>query len=386
MTRPRTSFALRASLLLVLGGSFTLGTLRSVLGEDPAPPGLDPAQTLGPDTQQSEQQGCIKCHEPHYAAWRKSTHAGSLAMPREPLARSLRRALRRQADGFRPNTSPLCMSCHFTVIESKGELKAAYGVSCESCHGAGGAHVALHSDKQADYATRMQAATDAGMIRPTSLYRLAENCYQCHMLAKDVNRAEGEPTLEELVNLEVEVKEKGQESTVHHPAGTLEFDLLTYSQGEVRHNFNDGKPNPPSAYRHALYVVGKLLDLEFSLRALARATDAEGTYYTSIRSRLEGERGAPAALRAVRGVLPDDLPLAQTIDGCLEALGTTDLGVEKHDATLAAAEKVRELAQQAFPERSPEELAEFEAKLAAVPGLTALLPTEVKGEADGGGK
>ena len=54
---------------------------------------------------------------------------------------------------------------------------------------------------------------------------------------------------------------------------------MSWSQGEVRHNFNrtDNAHNAMSSAENirVLYVVGKALDLEYGLRGLARATEVK---------------------------------------------------------------------------------------------------------------
>ena len=90
------------------------------------------------------------------------------------------------------------------------------------------------------------------MIRPSSLYRLAKNCYSCHVVPQ-----------EDLVN-------KGG-----HPAGSA-FELVSWSQGEVRHNtwHSKGKENVPAsaARKRMLYLVGLGVELETGIRAVSRAT------------------------------------------------------------------------------------------------------------------
>ena len=90
------------------------------------------------------------------------------------------------------------------------------------------------------------------MIRPSSVYRLAKNCYSCHVVPQ-----------EDLVN-------KGG-----HSAGSA-FELVSWSQGEVRHNtwHSKGKDNVPAsaARKRMLYLVGLGVELETAIRAVSRAT------------------------------------------------------------------------------------------------------------------
>ena len=98
----------------------------------------------------------------------------------------------------------------------------------------------------------MKLADAKGMIRPASIYQLAKNCYSCHVVPQ-----------ESLVN-------KGG-----HKAGSA-FDLVSWSQGEVRHNtwHSKGKDNVPAnaARKRMLYLVGLGVELETALRAVGKAT------------------------------------------------------------------------------------------------------------------
>src|SRR5262249_61656634 len=75
--------------------------------------------------------------------------------------------------------------------------------SCESCHSAGEDWIKVHSqfsgktertETKAEAEARWKLAASKGMIRPSSLYRLAKNCYSCHVVPQEglVNKG-GEP-------------------------------------------------------------------------------------------------------------------------------------------------------------------------------------------------
>ena len=90
------------------------------------------------------------------------------------------------------------------------------------------------------------------MIRPRQLYKLAKNCYSCHVVPQ-----------EKLVNVG------------GHPAGS-KFELVSWSQGEVRHNlwYTDGKKNSKASAsrKRMMYIVGVAVELETALRAVGKAT------------------------------------------------------------------------------------------------------------------
>ncbi len=210
----------------------------------------DPAKAVGPER-------CGECHKAEFAAWQQTHHARTfLEMHRKPEATEIVRNL----GGVRIKQNEHCLTCHYTQGLKEGEPAALWGVTCESCHGLGKPWMGVHYDlggetETAEHkATRLQKVDAAGMIRPADTYRAAANCYSCHTVPD-----------EELVN-------KGG----HKPRS--DFDLVSWSQGEVRHNYfySPDKKNRPAtpAHKRVLYVVGQGLDLEYSLRAASKATAA----------------------------------------------------------------------------------------------------------------
>ena len=212
---------------------------------------LDPKQVVGP-------KACGECHASSIAVWKKTRHAKTFKeLPRSKSAKTIakRMGLRRIKAGSD------CLTCHFTSKVQKRRVRPIAGVTCESCHGAGKKWVDIHSDfggkdvtakteAPAHRKARYEKSEAAGLLRPRLLYQVAANCYSCHTVPN-----------EKLVNVG------------GHPAGS-KFELVSWSQGEVRHNVWYTKANrPASANRKRLmFIVGKALDLEFALRGVAKAT------------------------------------------------------------------------------------------------------------------
>lgn len=220
----------------------------------------DPAKVLGAEN-------CKECHAPIFAAWEQTHHFGSYsagykgkpAMHRTDAAKAILKKM-----GMRSAKRGLCVECHYTgQASSSGRIKTLSGTSCESCHGAGKDWNKIHSNKEDPQA--LAKAGDLGMIRPHQTYAVAANCYTCHTVPN-----------EDLVN-------KGG-----HTAGS-DFELVSWSQGEIRHNLQktEGKTNTEARPEHkrVMYVTGRLLDLEYSIRALAKAT-ADGTYSQKLTDRI----------------------------------------------------------------------------------------------------
>ena len=128
-----------------------------------------------------------------------------------------------------PTADRRCTTCHGTQ-QNDANLKA---VSCESCHGAAGGdsgwlkvhnffgadldpkdRASREKEAEADYHKRLADCDRLGMRRSDNLYALAKNCFECHTVPNET-----------LVN-------EGQ-----HPTETKAFEIVEFSQGDVRHNF-----------------------------------------------------------------------------------------------------------------------------------------------------
>jgi len=247
MVTVHSTLARRLTLPLLL---VILGLAHSAFAVEPGE--RDPAKVVGP-------KECAECHKDATAIWRHTHHFTTFReMPRKKKAIEIahKMGLRRIKEGS------VCLTCHFTSrLNDQGKPEPIAGISCESCHGAGKGYIKVHSnfsgkkEKQetpAEEKARWKKSEAAGMIRPHMMYTWARNCYSCHVVPE-----------EKLVNVG------------GHPAGSP-FELVAWSQGEVRHNvwYNKGKSNPPADLntRRKMFVVGMAVELETSLRAVGKAT------------------------------------------------------------------------------------------------------------------
>ena len=217
---------------------------------------------------------CGECHKAEVHTWRQTKHFKTYKeMPRKKKAKEIAGKMNIK----RMKKDSACLTCHFTSGYKKEKIKAIAGISCESCHSPAKEWLKVHGDYGGKKVTReketpehkekrLAAIQESGMIRPSNLYRLAENCFQCHTVPN-----------EKLVN------------TGGHKAGS-EFDLVAWSQGEVRHNFSrsQGKKNQEASpeRKRLLYVIGAALDLEFSMRSLAKATE-KGKFADAMAKRVQ---------------------------------------------------------------------------------------------------
>jgi hypothetical protein len=214
----------------------------------------DPAKIMGPEA-------CNECHAPMVEAWKLTHHYDTFnTMHRRPEAKDIATKL----DIRRIKDESLCLKCHYTdKTDDTGKVTPISGISCESCHSAAKDWVKIHSAK--DDPDRLAKAEKLGMLRPNNYYHVAANCFSCHTIPE-----------EKLVNVG------------GHKAGS-DFELVSWLSGEVRHNLQKsaGKVNEeiPVERRRMLYIVGRALDLEYSLRGMAVATE-DGAYSKAMLARI----------------------------------------------------------------------------------------------------
>ena len=287
------------------------------------------ASARAPDEKQVVGPGeCAECHKQETEIWKGSHHYQTFSrLPRKKEATKISKAM-----GFkRIKSGSICLTCHFTNKPTGSRVKPIAGISCESCHGAAKGWLKRHSEysgkkKQtespAEAKQRWIDAEGAGMIRPKLVYALTRNCYSCHVVPE-----------EKLVN------EGG------HTAGSP-FELVTWSQGEVRHNtwHNAAEENREADIKRKrlLYTVGTAVELETALRAVAKAT-TRARYAVTMATRAEIARLRMRRLaRATR--IPE---LVAIVDTANAAPLTLNAAPELN----AAADRIAELAQ-AFAAKS----------------------------------
>jgi hypothetical protein len=216
---------------------------------------LDPHLVIGVDS-------CEKCHAAEIGVWKQTPHSTTfLTLHRRTEAQQI--ADRMGVKSFKEDSA--CMKCHYTVQDKGHGMQAIAGVSCESCHGAAQNWIQVHNDyggagvtrdaESADHrVARLRASIQGGMRNPVNVYMVAQSCYRCHTVPD-----------ERLVNLG------------GHKEGSMDFELVSWSQGMVRHNFlrSHGQNNEASSPERLrqLFLAGMIADLEFSLRATASATE-----------------------------------------------------------------------------------------------------------------
>jgi hypothetical protein len=288
-----------------------------------SPAAFDPAKMVLPER-------CGECHWSEHLVWQQTDHAtGFDTMHRKESAESIAAAM-----GYRlVKRDSLCLECHYTPIYSRGQTRAGAGVSCESCHGPASDWVNIHNDygvRERDFQVargletpehreeRIARARAAGMRRPSDLYDTLASCYRCHTVPQ-----------EKLVNV-------GDHST-----GSLDFEIVNWTQGAARHNFlesfltGDGTANAesPPARKRLMFAVARALELEYDYRALAVATDPAGRFYRS------GQRRARLAVGELREIAAR--VRSSEIDEILKVAAALDTATVNPAEWLAAADAVQ---------------------------------------------
>jgi len=270
-----------------------------------------PELTMGPNE-------CAECHKKETAAWKNTHHFLTFReLPQSKEAKEIGKKL-----GIRRlKSESLCLNCHFTSKIEGDRPKAIAGISCESCHAPGKNWYKLHSgfsgkkegqESQAEIASRWEKSEAAGMIRPGMTYTLAKNCFSCHLVPN-----------EKLVNVG------------GHAAGS-KFELVTWSQGEVRHNswYNKGKANPEASVdrKRMLFVVGRIVELETALIGVSKAT-VKKDYALKMAKRASNARKVMASLAKLLPDAPELLEIAKIA-------GAVKLKLNNEEALSQAAGKI----------------------------------------------
>ncbi len=269
-----------------------------------------PAKVVGPKV-------CAQCHKREAARWKLTTHYSTF---RDLTRKKRTRDIARKMGVKRVKSQGLCLFCHFTnQLKNKKKLQPISGVSCESCHSPAKDWFKIHSEfsgktkrteTKAQAKVRWAKAERLGMIRPKALYYLAKNCMNCHLVPN-----------EKLVDVG------------GHVAGS-KFDLVSWSQGEVRHNTWYSRKNKPASAKkkRMMHVIGLAVELETALRAVGRATE-KNTYTISMARRVSVTR---KKLKKIAGALPQ----AKELVDLIKASGSVRLSINNNAALSAAANKV----------------------------------------------
>lgn len=352
-------------LVSVLGAAWMM-LLDTQRGTFASPPSTKPASRsgagAGPTLDPSRVEGakkCIDCHRAEYARWRASAHAGRTFDMLRTSASSREYAEELDIPFAQIASNSICLDCHATRQATRhGGHHVLAGVTCESCHnpsGGEGGWLNIHAvygppgttreqESKAHYKMRADRCRSAGQLRSSDTYLLVKRCYECHIVGN-----------EDLV-------EAG------HEAADRDFIFPEKALGEVRHNLHlnqavnahaatlwtdslwHGKGRTAAGRKRLLFVVGVLVDLEVSLRNLAKATDEDNDYYEAMADRvieayelLEDD----IVYEVEEGLLPTIEELLEDLEDLYDLIDDEDLSLDDDRKRLVeAADMVSSVAKQ----------------------------------------
>ncbi len=303
---------------------------------------IDPEKIL--IRQENPRIPCGQCHSLEHQVWKETEHATSYnQLHRSEQAQNILDRM-----GFQlARRQSLCLRCHYTAKIKEGEPRAVAGVSCESCHGAARDWMNIHNnygehtretEPEEHRQNRIRRSVENGMLRPSgNLYAVAANCFECHTVPQ-----------EELI------------STGGHPSGS-NFELVAWTDS-IRHNFleaqwSDDRTNDKQSpeRKRMMYVIGRALDYEYSMRGLAKA-DQAGIYAKAMEDRVK------SAHRELRKILQlVDIP---EIKRMLTVGRKTELAPGNTEALVATADSIRGRSQHFEDEYDGSQLGEVDRLIA----------------------
>jgi len=342
-------FGLVSYLLATFEGATSAAENATQLAAPPGSPRSDPHRVMG-----VSKGDCKKCHPSEVAAWMKTVHYQTA----ERRLFKFEGNTKKYADALGIGqaellTDSLCADCHGTKAVSQSGVTVIAGVSCESCHGAAGGEDGWLNPHQSYHETmpiprtqeteehrrkRIEYCERAGKIHSHNVIGLAQKCSGCHIIDNEKLIAAG-----------------------HKAASAFEF--VSWSSGEVRHNFllnKDVNEEAPSLWlentggsaanrRRVKFVTGALVQLEVALRRRAAASSPLVIpQYGGIAAAANGtlaQINAVAAIEETRAVAGLCTPLlatlfvpqpndAKTYNQAADQIALqTKLFVERHDGS-----------------------------------------------------
>ncbi len=252
------------------------------------------AENVGP-------KECKDCHSAEYKVWENMAHAKSYKdIHKRDTAKAATEALGERS----MKRSETCGQCHYTQAPKKagGRVGNNFGPSCESCHGPGSEFISIHNvygpkgtkkedETDAHKNERFQKSRDAGMrwprwrqdipAMPADInYDVAQNCFNCHGMARE--SLDGDTA--------------GKMLDAGHPLNP-NFELVAYSQGQVRHRFYNSQTNNEEMSAAELsrwFVTGQAGSLVQAANAMKKTDHAK---YVSV------QEARAAKARAALGAL-----------------------------------------------------------------------------------
>jgi len=134
-------------------------------------------------------RACTKCHDAQGDSWKISAHAKALDSLK-PNTKADAKKLAKLDPSKDYTRDKNCLVCHVTGFELPGgyslsasmeDTKTLAGVTCESCHGAGGKYRALHGEAS-DRLKNQSTTTDRKvLVEAGQVFDMESACNRCHL-------------------------------------------------------------------------------------------------------------------------------------------------------------------------------------------------------------
>jgi hypothetical protein len=219
-------------------------------------------------------QKCQECHRAEHGVWEGSAHFKAFREAHK--AKGAKEIAEASGGGKSMRKNDVCVTCHYTEVEGKPKA----GPSCESCHGAASDWLSIHNNKAIDKGQRIAAAQKAGMIHSSMLFEIAQNCNGCHTMQN------------------VDPAMAGKLIDAGHPING-EYELVKYSQGQVRHRFYAPDVTVNQEMTKAelanMFLTGHAVGLVYASNGISKSNNAK--YKAEMQKRVDAAQKAIAAVK-----------------------------------------------------------------------------------------
>jgi len=151
--------------------------------------GFLPGLTVAQQAEYLGFRACTKCHDSQGETWRASAHAKAFDSLK-PNAKSEAKT-KAKLDPKRDYTQDKnCVGCHVTGYGEPGgfvsgasldDMKTLVGVTCESCHGAGGKFRNLHGEASDRLKNQGETSERKQLVSAGQNFDMEKACARCHL-------------------------------------------------------------------------------------------------------------------------------------------------------------------------------------------------------------
>lgn len=151
--------------------------------------GIFPSVTVAQQAEYLGFRACTKCHDSQGETWRTSAHAKAFDSLK-PNAKSDAK-IKAKLDPKKDYTQDKnCIGCHVTGYGEPGgfesgasldDMKTVVGVTCESCHGAGGKFRNLHGEASDRLKNQGETSERKSLVGAGQNFDMEKACARCHL-------------------------------------------------------------------------------------------------------------------------------------------------------------------------------------------------------------